>query len=237
MGNSIDYSYCRGDGNVDEFVGEEEMKTEWTEKKLDEFEERVAQEFIEGKISCPIHLSGGNASELRSIFELINPCDWVISTHRNHFHYLLKGGSGEKLLDELYGKPTGVCGGYGRSMHIFDDKINFISTAIVGGGAAIGCGIALAIAKEFPDSTKPRPHVWCFVGDGAEDSGHFIEGVRFADARKLPITFIIEDNDLSIDVSKEERWKCWQGVSCTNIVRYNYKRRYPHVGVGKHVNF
>lgn len=213
------------------------MKTKWTPKLLDEFEAQVAQEFLDGKINAPLHLSGGNSSELCSIFELINSHDWVVSTHRNHFHYLLKGGDGDKLLNELRGLSDGVCGGRGRSMHVFDASINFLTSAIVGGGVAIACGITMAIAKENPDPQKVRPHVWCFVGDGAEDSGHFIEAVRFADARKLPITFVIEDNDLSIDISKEDRWKCWQGVVCTNIIRYNYVRKYPHVGVGQHVSF
>jgi pyruvate dehydrogenase E1 component alpha subunit len=211
------------------------MKTKWTPTLLREFEERVAKEFEEGKISCPVHLSGGNESQLISIFELINEEDYIISTHRNHYHYLLKGGNDEKLMAELRGDNLGVCNGCGRSMHIFDSSINFLTSGIVAGGCSIACGIGLAIQKELP-LTK-RNHVWCFVGDGAEDSGHFTEAVRFAGGRKLPVTFIIEDNDLSIDIPKVDRWKEYSPITAENVIRYNYKRRYPHVGVGKHVTF
>ncbi len=209
----------------------------WTKEKLMDFELKVADDFTKGLISCPIHLSGGNEEQLVSIFELINPCDWIVSTHRNHYHYLLKGGNSEKLLEELRGSTQGICQGYGRSMHIFDSSINFITSGIVAGGCAIACGLALAINKEFPDSNKEKPHVWCFVGDGAEDSGHFVEAVRFSGGRKLPLTFVVEDNNLSIDVSKEDRWKEWSPIIASNVIRYEYVRKYPHVGVGKHVSF
>lgn len=213
------------------------MKTNWTVKSLIEFEEQVAREFEEGKISCPIHLSGGNEEMLISIFDMIKLSDWVISTHRNHYHYLLKGGDGEKLLAELRGDRSGVCGGCGRSMHIFDSSINFLTSGIVCGGVPIACGVALAIAKKFPDITKERPQVWTFIGDGAEDSGALVEAVRFAGGRKLPVTFVIEDNNLSIDVSKNERWKEWSPIGAPNVVRYEYRRKFPHVGIGKHVSF
>lgn len=214
------------------------MKTKWSIASLRAFEAGLAKAFEEGKINAPLHLCGGNEKQLISIFKEINEKDWVLSTHRNHYHYLLKGGDESKLLDEVLGKSTGICKGQGRSMHIYDKKLNFYSSAIVAGTCAIACGVGMAIKqKHGTDQNSGRPHVWCFVGDGAEDSGHFVEAVRLANGRDLPVTFIIEDNDFSIDSTKVQRWHTYHAIMDTRILRYTYTRIYPHVGIGHWISF
>jgi TPP-dependent pyruvate/acetoin dehydrogenase alpha subunit len=202
------------------------------EESLKTFEKKVIALFEQGKARCPIHLCGGNEKQLLSIFSNIKAEDYVFSTHRNHYHYLLKGGDEKALLDELMGLPTGVCKGNARSMNICDPSINFYTSAIVGGNCAIAVGVGLALKKK--ESTA---HIWCFLGDGAEDQGHFIEAARFSYARRLPLTFIIEDNDASVNSTKEDRWHNYPPIKFPNVLRYSYKREYPHVGIGKHVTF
>ena len=212
------------------------MKTKWDKDTLLEFELKVKKEFEDGKINAPIHLSGGNEEALISIFELVNPQDYIISTHRNHYHYLLKGGSPDVLMAEIKGEKAGCCRGVGRSMHIYDKDLNFYTSAIVGGGCAIAVGIALGIKKKHSDTMKTRPYVWCFCGDGAEDSGHFIEAVRFGVARGLPLTFVVEDNDYAVESTKKDRWHQFSPIQATNVIRYTYQRIFPHVGIGQHVS-
>ena len=211
------------------------MRKKWTPTKLKMFELEVKQLFEEGQINCPIHLSGGNEKQLIALFENIKPKDWVFSTHRNHYHYLLKGGVPTRLMDEIKGKETGICHGKGRSMHIFDKELNFYTSAIVGGNCAIAVGVALSLKKRYKGKGR-RPMVWCFNGDGAEDTGRFAESVRFALARELPITFIIEDNNYAVEASKEERWHNYHPVQAKNIMRITYERMYPHVGIGFNVS-
>lgn len=207
-------------------------KRDWTSEELKAFESEVAEEFKEGKIRCPIHLSGGNEEELIIIFKAIKDEDYVFSTHRSHYHFLLKGGSPILLMSELRGSANGVCGGFGRSMHIIDPSIRFYSSAIVGGTPGIAVGVGMGIKKK-----GGKEHVWCFIGDGGEDTGHFIEAVRFGYGRELPLTFIVEDNDLAVQSTKEMRWEHPLSLNMDNIIEYHYKRTYPHVGVGEFVEF
>lgn len=207
----------------------------WTIQKLQDFEEDLKNMFERGEIRCPLHLSGGNENNLLALFDKIRPCDYVIASHRNHFHYLLKGGNPEKLVAEIKGLTFGINEGKARSMNICDPSINFYSTAIIAGGCAIACGIGLSVKKDSKE--QDRPHVYCFIGDGAEDSGHFVEALRFTNARQLPVTFVVEDNDYSTDSTKKDRWHNYSPVMHDNIVRYSYKRRYPHVGIGKRITF
>jgi TPP-dependent pyruvate/acetoin dehydrogenase alpha subunit len=194
-----------------------------TKKELIEFEKKIAGLWEEARIPYYVHLSGGNEKQLINIFKEVNPEDYVLSTHRSHYHYLLKGGSPEKLEKMIL---------EGRSMHVIDKDLNFISTAIVGGGPAIAVGIAYALKQK-----NNKGKVWCFVGDGAEDEGHFYEAVRYVEGKKLPCIFVIEDNNRSVETPKIEIYGNYE-IKWPNCVRrYKYKPTTLHVGTEKFIDF
>ena len=83
-----------------------------------------------------LHLSGGNESQLLQLFESIGPADWVFSTHRNHYHALLKGIPPEVLETEIL---------EGRSMFIFDRERRFYTSSILAGTCALAAGVAWQI--------------------------------------------------------------------------------------------
>jgi TPP-dependent pyruvate/acetoin dehydrogenase alpha subunit len=194
-----------------------------TKKDLIDFENGLIDSFHNAELPYPIHFSGGNEGELIEIFKNINEQDWIFTTYRNHYHYLLKGGDPSKLRDMVH---------EGRSMHICDKDLNFYSSAIVAGHTPLAAGTAYALKNK-----NSERKVWCFLGDGAEDSGTFYESVRYVDGYDLPCTFIIEDNDRSVETPKSERY----GKSEINwpscVQRYNYEATYPHVNTGKLVDF
>jgi pyruvate dehydrogenase E1 component alpha subunit len=195
----------------------------YTPEKLKGFEKKIIDLWEAAKIPYPVHFSGGNEEQLIEIFKEINPKDYILSTHRGHYHYLLAGGKPENLYKMIM---------RGDSMHLFDKNINFMTSSIVAGMPAIAAGIAKAL-KEKKKSNK----VWCFVGDGAEDEGHFYEAVRYVDGWNLPCTFIIEDNNRSVETPKSERYGKSEMIWPNCVRKYEYKATYPHVGTGKSVNF
>ena len=199
------------------------MKTNVTKEELIDFESKIAKRWDNAEIPYYLHLSGGNEDQLIELFKEINLGDYKISTHRSHYHYLLSGGSKDKLEEMII---------EGRSMHIIDKEIRFVSTAIVSGGTAIAAGIAIGLKKK-----QSNKNVWCFVGDAAEDEGHFYEAVRYVDVHNLPCIFIIEDNDRSVETPKIERYGNSEIKWPACVRRYNYIPTYPHAGTGKWVNF
>lgn len=204
----------------------------WTPSKLKDFSNLVADAFKQGLINAPIHLCGGNEEKLIEIFKNIKKDDYVISTYRNSYHYLLKGGLTTKLFDEICGKSTGCCGGHGRSMHIFNKDLKFYSSAIIGATCAVAAGVALGIKLNGGDNK-----VWCFVGDGATDSGWFYEAVRYGFCQDLPLTYVVEDNDLAVETDVPSRWGTRTVVAMPpNVIYYQYKRQWPHVGIGERVS-
>ena len=198
-------------------------KNEKTKQQLIEFENQIKQMWENAEISSYIHLSGGNEDQLIEIFKEIKPGDYVFSTHRSHYHYLLKGGSEKELKEKILG---------GASMHPHNKDLNFISSAIVAGTPAIATGIAWALKKK-----KSENKVWCFVGDGAEDEGHFYEAARYVDGWNLPCVFIIEDNNRSVETPKSERYGTSKMVWPSCVRRYDYIPTTLHAGTDKFVNF
>lgn len=192
-------------------------------QRLIDFEEKIIKLFKELKIRYPVHLSGGNEDQLIKIFKGIKKGDYIFSTHRSHYHYLLAGGSEENLERKIM---------EGKSMSIFDKNLKFFSSSILAGCCGIAVGVALALKRK-----KSKNKVYVFVGDGAEDEGHFYEAVRYVDGWDLPCTFIIEDNNLSVETPKKARYGKSKMKWPKCVKRYHYIRKYPHVGVGKWVTF
>ena len=195
------------------------------------FESKIRDHFAAGSLPCLIHLSGGNEGELLRIFDRIRPQDWVFSTHRNHYHALLKGLPADQLEAEILA---------GRSMFIYSREHHFLTSSILAGTCCIAAGVAWEIAHR-PSATQDRAHVYCFLGDGAEEEGHYYEAALFAEANALPITFIIEDNARQVDTPKAERrggyftsngraHKPLDHFAC--VERYHYEPTYPHGGAG-----
>lgn len=192
-----------------------------TAQTLIHFESCVKERWENGELPYLLHLSGGNEEQLIEIFKGYKNGDWVFSSHRNHYHYLLAGGSAERLMAQIES---------GRSMFIFDKTINFVTSSVLAGTCCIAAGVAWTLKEGEKDN-----HVWCFLGDAAEEQGHFYEAVCFVQAHDLPCTFVIEDNDRSVDTSKEQR-KHFQMTWPACVRRYTYTPTFPHAGSGcKHV--
>jgi pyruvate dehydrogenase E1 component alpha subunit len=194
-----------------------------TKKDLIDFESSIAELYRDCKLPFLFHLSGGNEDQLIEIFKEIKEGDYVLSTHRNHYHALLHGIPAETLRERILN---------GRSMFIYDRKRNFFTSAIIGGTSAIAAGIALALKRK-----KSNQKVWCFVGDGTEDNGHLFEAARYVEGFDLPCTFIIEDNNRSVTTSSDERWGKARNPTWFKCVRkYTYDITWPHARTEDMIN-
>ena len=157
-------------------------------------EEEIARRYSEQKMRCPVHLSIGQESVAVGISAALNRSDWAFSGHRNHAHYLAKGGNLNSMIAEIYGKETGCCGGRGGSMHLSDLECGFIgATPIVASTVPIAAGAALSAKNEG----KSRIVV-IYLGDGAMEAGVVSETMNFAAVKKLPILFVCENNLYSV---------------------------------------
>jgi pyruvate dehydrogenase E1 component alpha subunit len=195
---------------------------DWTEEKLIAFEQQIVDIWEAGKITGPVHLSNGNESQLIEIFKRIRESDWVFSTWRSHYHWVLKGLSadyGTKLIKQ------------GKSITLCDTDGKFYSSAIVGGTLPIALGVASALKKDGSDEK-----VWVFVGDMSFESGIFYEVHKYARNFDLPLYFVVEDNGVSTYTPTEATWNTKRDIP-SDVIHYNYESKFPHYGTGKWIAF
>ena len=185
-----------------------------TKEELIDFEQEIADLFEQGRIKAPVHLSGNNEDDLIEIFKHIQKDDWVFSTHRSHYHALLKGVPKEKVKNEIL---------LGHSITLNFAEYKFFSSAIVGSCLPVAVGVAMG-----------GQNAWVFIGDMAAHSGIFHECQQYASGHNLPVYFVIEDNGKSVCTPTKEVWGTQNKYS---KLRYVYENKWPHQGMGKWVTF
>ncbi|MCE2488483.1 MAG: thiamine pyrophosphate-dependent dehydrogenase E1 component subunit alpha [Anaerolineae bacterium] len=155
-----------------------------------EFEQRVAELYMQTLIPGIAHVSIGQEAVAVGVCGALRRDDYITSTHRGHGHSLAKGASPDRMFAELLGKEEGFCHGKGGSMHIADPETgNLGANAIVGGSLAIAAGAALGAKR----AGKGQVAV-CFFGDGALNQGLLLESMNMASIWQLPVIYVCENN-------------------------------------------
>ncbi len=163
-------------------------------------EEEIIARYGRQQMRCPVHLSIGQEAIAVGACHHLRKEDKVFSTHRCHAHYLAKGGSLEKMALEIHGKIGGCQDGRGGSMHLNDKDVNVMSIPIVASAIPLAVGVALANKIDGNGNI-----VVCFFGDAAVEEGVFHESMNFASLMQLPIIFICENNQYSVDTHIKKR--------------------------------
>ena len=164
-------------------------------------EEKIIELYPEREMRCPTHLCIGQEAIPAGVIANLSLQDCVFSNHRNHGHYLAKGGNLKAMIAEIYGKVTGCCEGRGGSMHMIDLLVNFIaSTPIVGGTIPIAAGSALASKMQRKDNITV-----VFFGDSAIEGGALHETLNFSELHKLPLLLVCENNLYSTQTHIRDR--------------------------------
>jgi TPP-dependent pyruvate/acetoin dehydrogenase alpha subunit len=170
--------------------------------RIREFEERVKRTFEEypGVIRGHTHLADGAEASIVGSLATLSPDDQLMATYRCHGYPLALGTSPQAMMAEIYGRTTGLCGGYGGSMHLVDTERGFLGTSgIVGQGIPQATGVAYA-AQIRQESQV----VLCFFGDGASKQGAFSESLNVASLWKLPIVYVMENNSYNVVTRVEQ---------------------------------
>ena len=163
------------------------------------FEEKCGQLYVQQKFGGFCHLYIGQEALLAGMVEAIKPTDRVITAYRDHAHPIAMGMEPKYVMAELYGKKTGCSKGKGGSMHMFDKSRN-----LFGGHGIVGAQIPLGAGIAFADKYREEDHITvCFFGDGAARQGALHETFNMAMTWKLPVVFIIENNNYAMGTSVE----------------------------------
>jgi acetoin:2,6-dichlorophenolindophenol oxidoreductase subunit alpha len=170
--------------------------------RIREFEERMKGTFEEfpGVIRGHTHPADGAEASIVGSLAALEPNDQVMSTYRCHGYPIVLGSDTKALMAEIYGKKTGICKGYGGSMHLVDPEVGFLGTSGI-----VGQGIPQATGVAYAQQIRGQGQVTlCFFGDGATKQGAFAEALNVASLWKLPIVYVMENNSYNVVTRSEQ---------------------------------
>jgi len=163
------------------------------------FEEKAGQLYGMGLIGGFCHLYIGQEAVVVGLEAAAKPDDRRITGYRDHGHMLACGMEPGGVMAELTGRSGGYSRGKGGSMHIFSKERNFFGGhGIVGAQVPLGAGLAFADRYRGNDSVT-----FTYFGDGASNQGQVYETFNMASLWKLPVIFVIENNQYAMGTSLE----------------------------------
>jgi len=163
------------------------------------FEEKTGQLYIQQKFGGFCHLYIGQEAIAVGTASAVRPTDKHMTAYRDHAHPIALGTDPRVLMAELFGRITGCSKGKGGSMHFFDKEKNFMGGhGIVGAQIPMGTGVAFAEQYNGTDNVAIVS-----MGDGAVRQGMLHETFNMAMNWKIPVIFIIENNNYAMGTSVE----------------------------------
>jgi len=164
------------------------------------FEEAAFSHIQHGNIRLPAYLSAGQEYAAATLSVALETADirqrQIFIQHRGHSTYLCFGGDIDELTLELLGDPRGCAYGMGGSA-----SIHSVAANIYGHDGMMGSHGPIAVGTCYAN----RVPTICFVGDGAAEEDYFLAAIGWASTKRLPIIFVVEDNNLCILTEKNVR--------------------------------
>lgn len=151
---------------------------------------RIQQGLAAGDLQFQYYPCGGQEAIPATIARHLKSDDQSVITYRCIHDIVAKGTPLTEIMAEMYGRATGTSKGKGGPMHLSDPNSGLMATTgIVGAGAPIATGLALAAQMQGTGRVT-----MCSFGDGAANIGAVHEALNLAALWKLPVVFVCQNN-------------------------------------------
>tara|TARA_Y100000592_G_scaffold781_1_gene1267 strand:+ start:17182 stop:18015 length:834 start_codon:yes stop_codon:yes gene_type:complete len=181
------------------------------------FEQYVFDGIQSKLFKFPIYLSAGQEYISATIAQVMNEQNIqpnVFIQHRGHSTYLSFDAPIESLIDELLGRKTGCANGMGGSASIHSKEKD-----IFGHDGLMGSQVPIAVGHCY----KTQHPTIVYMGDASAEEDYVLGALGWASTKKIPILFIVEDNNLSILTEKKVRrnWEMHDVAKAFNMAGFD----------------
>jgi 2-oxoisovalerate dehydrogenase E1 component len=130
--------------------------------------------------------------------------DWILPMHRNLGVFTGRGLDLGRLFRQLFGRDGGFTRGRDRTFH-FGALEHHVVGMISHLGAMLPVADGLALASQLSGTRRVAA---AFTGDGATSEGDFHEALNLAGVWKLPVLFVVENNQYGLSTPVAEQYAC-----------------------------
>jgi 2-oxoisovalerate dehydrogenase E1 component len=146
----------------------------------------------------------GQEAIATGVVTALEPGDYILPMHRNLGVFTGRDLDLPRLFRQLLGREGGFTKGRDRTFHfgaLEQGIVGMISH--LGAMLPVACGLALAAQLKGEKRVAAA-----FTGDGATSEGDFHEAANLAAVWKLPVLFIIENNQYGLSTPAHEQYAC-----------------------------
>src|SRR3954454_16016285 len=165
-------------------------------------EERALTLYRQGKVPGSYYDGcGQEAIGVGAAFAL-GPTDRTCILHRDLGAHLVRGVRPGRVLAQMMGRAGVVTGGRDGNMHFGDRELGCVGmVSMLPDMALVACGLGLS----FQMRREPRVAMTWF-GEGSTANGVWHEAMNVAGVRKLPVVFILENNQFAYSTPNDHEF-------------------------------
>jgi len=162
-------------------------------------EERALTLYRQGKVPGSFYDGRGQeAISVGSAF-VLGPRDRMCILHRDLGAHFVRGVTPDRYLANFMGRADGVTGGREGNMHFGDRRLGCVGmVSMLPDMMQVATGLAFA----FKLRREPRVAMTYF-GEGSTANGQWHEAMNFAGIHRLPVVFILENNQFAYSTPNE----------------------------------
>src|SRR3954449_1807505 len=165
-------------------------------------EERALTLYRQGKVPGSYYDGRGQEAIGVGAAFALGPMDRACILHRDLGAHLVRGVRPGRVLAQMMGRAGGVTGGRDGNMHFGDRELGCVGmVSMLPDMAVVACGLALS----FQMRREPRVAMTWF-GEGSTANGVWHEAMNVAGVRKLPVVFILENNQFAYSTPNDHEF-------------------------------
>jgi TPP-dependent pyruvate/acetoin dehydrogenase alpha subunit len=162
-------------------------------------EERGITLYRQGKVPGSFYDGRGQEAISVGASFVLGPRDRMCILHRDLGAHFVRGVTPDRYLANYMGRSGGVTGGKDGNMHFGDRELGCVGmVSMLPDMAQVAVGLALAMKMR----REPRVAM-TFFGEGATANGQCHEALNFAGIHRLPVVFILENNQFAYSTPNE----------------------------------
>jgi TPP-dependent pyruvate/acetoin dehydrogenase alpha subunit len=162
-------------------------------------EERALTLYRQGKVPGSFYDGCGQEAVSVGSSYALGPQDRMCILHRDLGAHFVRGVTPDRYLANYMGRAGGVTGGKDGNMHFGDRRLGCVGMVSMLPDMAL---VAAGMALKFKLRGEPRVAMTYF-GEGSTANGQWHEAMNFAAVHRLPIVFLLENNQFAYSTPNE----------------------------------
>ena len=165
-------------------------------------EERAMTLYRQGKVPGSFYDGFGQEAVSAGVAFAMGPKDRLCVLHRDLAAHLVRGVTPARIFAQYMGRAGGVTGGRDGNVHFGDWRVGCVGmVSMLPDMMLVATGMAMAF--------KLRGEQRCaltWFGDGSTSRGDFHEAMNWAGVQKLPVIFVLENNQYAYSTPLEAQF-------------------------------